>query len=178
MVAEGPSPKTGRPKAEIDRLAEILDEEDPAARSQAMAVLTGWDRASGPAVLRLLSRPSDAQIFAANVLGQIGDPRAVPSLLGLLDDENANVRFASANALGQIGDTRAVAPLLHMLRTDEWGRFAAVEALHGLIGDPRAIDPLIGLLEEDSWLRFHLIDALGRLGDAGEGRLDCPVPGG
>jgi len=48
---------------------------------------------------------------AAEVLGEIGDARAVEPLLAALRDEDSDVREAAAEALGKIGDARAAVPL-------------------------------------------------------------------
>ena len=53
---------------------------------------------------------------AANVLGRLHDPRAVPALLRALSDASETVRAVSAAALGQIGDGSAVPALQRALR--------------------------------------------------------------
>jgi len=49
---------------------------------------------------------------AALALGLLRDPKSVPMLTPLLDDDHEQVRAATIDALGQIGDVRAIAPLL------------------------------------------------------------------
>jgi HEAT repeat protein len=65
------------------------------------------------------------------VLGEIGDERAVGSLIKALEDEDCHPRMAAAEALGRIGDNRAVEPLIKALEDDEV-RYAAEEALEKL----------------------------------------------
>jgi HEAT repeat protein len=48
---------------------------------------------------------------AAKAIVEIGEP-AVEPLIGLLGDEDSNVRFSAAEGLGKIGDIRAVDPLI------------------------------------------------------------------
>ncbi len=57
------------------------------------------------------------RVTAANTLGQIGDPAAVPGLLAALGDDNGAVRAAAASALGRIGEPSAL-PALAALRRD------------------------------------------------------------
>ena len=74
-------------------------------RNQAMEVLARLGVRSLPAMESRLSDPDgDVRIFAANVLGNVGDPAAFESLRALLGDPNENVRYAAAEALGKIGD--------------------------------------------------------------------------
>ena len=49
---------------------------------------------------------------AAEGLGQIGEPQAVPPLLVALEDEHWSVRCAAAAALGRLGSPKAVAALV------------------------------------------------------------------
>jgi HEAT repeat protein len=64
---------------------------------------------------------------AAEALGKIGDARAVEPLIGMLGDEDSDVRYDAAEALGKIGDVRAVEPLIKAL--EEGNPSAATEAL-------------------------------------------------
>ena len=91
---------------------------------------------------------------AAAALGQIGDARAVESLIAALRDRNSAVRQAAAEALGRIGDTHAVEPLIAELRDGYSNvRQAAAEALVK-IGLP-AVEPLItALRHQDSTVRL------------------------
>lgn len=153
----------------IESLAEMLRLENAAARNEAMEVLARLgDRSLLAMTIRLLDPDGDVRIFAANVLGNIGDPAAFEPLQAALGDPNENVRYAAVEALGKIGDRRAVEPLLEVLRTDEWARFPAIEAI-GQLGDPQAVEPLMALLD-DPWLRFPIVEALGWLGDEATGR--------
>jgi len=104
---------------------------------------------------------------AADALGQIGNTRAVESLINTLNDEDYRVQHAAAFALGKIGDVRAIDPLITTLSDkDENMRISAADAL-GQIGDNRAVDPLITALKFDKgWLvRKNAALSLGRIGD-------------
>lgn len=81
-----------------------------AAQAQAVPATTKCLRGSGPSHQRAL---------AAQVLGEIGDPLAVPPLIRSLRDADATVRAYSAQALGRIGDRRALTPLREMAAREE-----------------------------------------------------------
>ncbi len=120
------------------------------------------DRAS-----RLLGRsdiPSALKRALAEALGEIGDPRAIPALVGALKDENERVRRAAAVALGRIG-APAVPALIGALKdADREVRRAAAEAL-GRIGDREAVPALIGALKDADWeVRGAAAEALVRIG--------------
>jgi HEAT repeat protein len=100
---------------------------------------------------------------AAESLGAIGDPQAVPPLLLALEDEHWSVRCAAAAALGRIRSAKATPALLTRLTDDDSTvRRAAVAAL-GEIGDPRAAGALTQALQ-DPGLQVTGLEALGRMG--------------
>ena len=104
-----------------------------------------------PAVDLLLTElQGDRDREAAEVLGEIGDSRAVQPLITMLNHEQKFRRPPAAKALGQIGDNRAIQPLIAMLN-DEFQsmREAAIEAL-GHFDDPQAREALAPyVIEED-----------------------------
>jgi HEAT repeat protein len=114
-----------------------------------------------------LLQEEDAQLrtYAALALGELRDPRAVPSLIQALGDADTNVRYHAIEALGRLQAVDAVDPLLAVAETTDF--FLAFPALDALveIGDPRAASRLVPLLE-DVALRPAVLEALGRLGDA------------
>lgn len=78
------------------------------------------------------------------VLGDIGDPRAVPAIVEVLKNDERRIHHRNAiKALGALRDKRAVEAVVHCLTTtrDNGIREEAAAAL-GLLGDPRAIDVL------------------------------------
>lgn len=98
------------------------------------------------------SQHENTKGFIVQALGEIGDKRAVDTLIALLDTEDGNVACYAAKALGEIGDSRAVEPLLRVLQ-HPWGRAWvrpwAAEAL-GKFRDERALQPLIDALKDDN----------------------------
>jgi HEAT repeat protein len=125
-------------------------------------------------------------------LGQIGDGRVVPALVGLLGGKRGDTRKTAAAALDGLGwqppdDTlrvhyfmaqqrweeikrlgweRAHEPLLESLRNgDEYVRWRAVTALD-LIGDRRAVEALIPALKDgDARVQEETAAVLAKIGD-------------
>lgn len=103
----------------------------------------------------------------AQILGMLGDPRAVDALLRLLRySKYPDMRGSAAEALGKLRDNRALLLLLDTLQSDEdeWVRCCAAEAL-GYMGDLGAVEPLIYALQHDVWVRSRAAESLGRLRD-------------
>ncbi len=93
-------------------------------------------------------------------------------LLGLLRDEDAEIRDFASVMLGRIKDPDSVEGLIEALADrDENVRHGAAEAL-GKIGDPRAVDALTAALEDDFWVQYAAVTALGMIGD---GRAVAPL---
>lgn len=93
-------------------------------------------------------------------LGDIGDRRAVPTLMHLLrEPPDEWVHVATLEALGKIGDQRAVDMLLSLV-SKEFVADPLINAL-GLLGDSRAIPTLVNYLkDEDRDIRELAIKAL------------------
>lgn len=126
---------------------------------------------------------------ACDALGQVGDARALGSLVDALGDEYWPVRKAAASALSRIGGTRAVEPLIAALRAevthqagaavpvrsgytdfpglhDSWTVRREIVIALGMLGDARAVEPLVAALrDEHTWVRAYAAESLGRLGD-------------
>lgn len=130
---------------------------------------------------------------AVDALGEIGDPRALPALLGILRDGPPPLRGAAATALAYLGDPGAIEPLRKLLAAssaktaprsnggsaDDPRRFA-VRALGGSLRAaraasaakpnaeiPPALDTLIDLAEDaETPVAIAAIAALAAAGDA------------
>ena len=114
---------------------------------------------------------------AAQVLGKIGDKRAVEPLIKVLEDEKEYVRSSAAWALGNIGDKRAVEPLIksceheqatNPTRISPYGKLPpsqhviSILSALGNIGDKRAVK-LIVKAHKDEDVRKYAANALGTL---------------
>ena len=62
----------------------------------------------------------DKVVNTAHALGDLGDPRAVPILIKLLEStDNRLIRNAAAVGLRELADPRALEPLLRLIRDPE-----------------------------------------------------------
>lgn len=175
--------------AQLDRqrsLAAGLEQQESATRaSAALDAIAAEDwRARGAAVQTLrrsASREEIAHLLSSlqrehlnlNVMSSAlqiliaTDRDVTAALVGLLSDENANLRMHAALALGQIGAAGAAPALVAVLDDeDENVRFHAIEAL-GRLAAPEAVEPLARIAQSgDFFLAFPAIDALARTDDA------------
>ena len=139
------------------------------AAAQALEEL-GDARVVETLVMMLRDKKRAVRRQAAESLGKLNDPRAVPGLLEVVQrrDLHWQIRRAAAEALGQIGDSRAVTGLLSVLQdeaTYSMVRPVVVLAL-GQIGEAQAVDALLGELQSASdYLRQVAAQALGYIGD-------------
>ena len=123
-------------------------------------------------VLAAKSANFKRRLNGVEALGNLGDKRAVTSLLRVLSArEEPIIRTASCKALGKIGDPRAVDPLAETLNNTHEGsdvRKSAAEAL-GEFGNPRAVEPLIKALQAtdkySDGVRYEASKALQKLAD-------------
>lgn len=140
--------------------------------------------------------PEHVKILAADALGHIGDPRAVPALLKLFhtpgrksgdtihehkarrgrayadrsQPTNASValRLAVVQALSVLVDPRALDAILAALEDPIWEVRAQAAHCASQLGSTDAIPRLESLLNDEHWwVRFHAAEALFKLGGAG-----------
>ena len=154
----------GDPRA-VKPLIALLDysyDREGVHEAAAQALINIGALAVEPLVATLKNKSS---LVVVEVLGKIGDSRAVEPLISILKDENSDVRKTAAEAFGEIGDPQAVEPLIDALEDKDWGvRLAAVRAL-GKIGDRRAMESLLlALKEEEELVRKAAAEALRQLG--------------
>ncbi len=101
---------------------------------------------------------------AAELLGDMGDQRAVPALISLMQQYPRYCRTA-VEALGKLRDRSAVAPLLALLDKDSFAHGDVILAL-GKIDDRRAIDRLKKILKSEEYsLKSYAAEALGMMTD-------------
>lgn len=90
------------------------------------------------------------------------------SLMGLLDDEDSEIRRAAAEALAEMDGARAIGPLARMLKTDAdaEARQTAAEALGEL--ESRAAIPALreALKDSEAEVRQSVIASLAKIGGA------------
>lgn len=74
------------------------------------------------------------RIWATSALGDIGDTRAVATLVELMEDDDEGIRQSAIVSLGKIGDKGAIAPLIKALSDEDTDvRMSAVKALSNFI---------------------------------------------
>ena len=137
--------------SEIEAHLKTMNREGEEGKNAQLALRQIWD--DSPDALLAILRDGEPLLRAraADALGLVGDKRAVPALMTILEGDRIGgeadgaTRGRIANALGQIGDWRATEPLLQLLADENlWLRWAAADAL-GHLGDPAALDPLFEL---------------------------------
>jgi len=114
---------------------------------------------------QVLSSDPDPYVrrVVTEILGRIGDLRAVDLLIKALHDSDRGVQCSAAITLGKIGDIRAVDALISKLKCeDDDIRRTAFVAL-GDIGGPRAIEVLRNHDDPSTFVREKVIDALEKL---------------
>jgi HEAT repeat protein len=106
---------------------------------------------------------ADVRLFAANILGDIGQAAAFSPLVKALNDPDANVRIASAEALGKIGDENALDALGRKVDDEPWVAMAGIQAI-GDIGGEKALDLLYACLDREEYRGF-VISAIEKAGN-------------
>jgi HEAT repeat protein len=140
---------------DLDALEAVLEEQARTATDRPGWLLEVYDR------LGLVDKYIDKlrtarkwrdRAFAAELLGRVGNAKAVPALLETVQatqTEDADVREIALRALARIADPQAVAPLIAALaKADPWlaPRIADILARHG----DAAVDPLLAVLAGSS----------------------------
>ncbi len=103
----------------------------------------------------------------AMALGNIGDDRAVESLLIALKDKDVGLRNKAAEALGKIKGANLSNDLIEALHDSLRAGCLQAALVLASIGDTRATPQLIKSLKAKNEDGFKIIEALGKLGDAG-----------
>ncbi len=85
------------------------------------------------------------------VIGLIGDLRAEPALISMLESPEPLVRVGAASALSRAGTPESVPGLISALADPDWRvRARAADAL-GTFSDGRALEPLGRALRDEAW---------------------------
>ena len=104
--------------------------------------------------------------YAAYLLGQAKNPRAIEPLVHALADFDKSVREQAVLALSTLGKA-AIEPLSEAMKEPKWEtRYRAAEAL-GKIADEKAVQPLIqGLKDNREHVRYMAAKGLREFGDS------------
>ncbi len=108
----------------------------------------------------------DDKKFIVDILGLIGEPKAAPEILELLQiNKNNNVIMACIEALGNLKYDAALDQMILIYDRNELFKPTIIEAL-GKIGNSKALDFIISKYnDEDSLTQFSMIESLGFVGD-------------
>lgn len=159
----------GRPEA-VHALATALGDQSRWTASRVAADLVEMGSFAVPTLLEIVGgEKKEAAVSAVRVLGEIRDPRAVPSLAEILQRSgDLNMRAQAARALGKIASLQATERLRTALTDDAWQVRAQAATALGALGDPKNVDILTAAIADHSWwVRRNCAEALGRLGTAG-----------
>lgn len=143
-------------------VSELVLLDEGSSRSVAEALVAFGSLAVSP-LLELLADPNQAtaRVWAARILGRIGDSRATEDLIARLHDRDDLLRMAAAEALGAIEDPRAVQPLVRATLRDPAPQVRAhsAAAVARIEGD-RAIDVLVAALADPDYAtRLRALEA-------------------
>jgi HEAT repeat protein len=119
-------------------------------------------------IVKALRNSTDPQVrqYAAYLLGEAKNPRAIQPLIEALGDFDKSVREQATLALSSIGKA-AIEPLAAAMKEKKWEtRYRAVEAL-GRIADEKAVKPLITALKDNrDHVRYMAAKGLRALGES------------
>ncbi|HKQ70094.1 MAG TPA: HEAT repeat domain-containing protein, partial [Polyangiaceae bacterium] len=149
--------------AVVPLLIEELLRVDEHATPRIAEALVGFGLLVTPGLLALLEHHEHqaARVWAARILGSIGDPTAVDVLAARLRDRHDLLRIAAAEALGAIADARALQPLVQAALRDPAPqvRANAAGAVAKIAGE-RAVDVLVAALSDPDYAtRIRALEA-------------------
>lgn len=132
-----------------EALAQLLGSAD--ARHDVIEALVRFGSSAVDQLIdQLRADDVDAVRSAVVALGRIGDRRAVPALLGLLDDDHRELWIATAGALARLGDPLAFERLLPLIGDrDPAVRQAIVGALNS-IGHPGMAGRVCSMMDDSN----------------------------
>jgi HEAT repeat protein len=166
------------PETETEFLVKLLKVEyDKACKGESSILICGpiclalaeyKESKAVPILGRILVDPISEPIRedVAEILGELGDPLAMPFLIQILSDKIIEIRAKAARSLGMIGDRKAVQSLMALLDDEsEIVREHAISALAEL----KAVEASFAIIkilqnDEDAYVRAEAARALGELG--------------
>ena len=141
----------------VEALSVALHDEDGEVRKNTKIAMSKMAR---HVVVALKDDDPAMREIAAEQLGKIGDPYAVPFLIEALKDDESVVRENACLALGRIGDKSVIQPLIKALKDKQgYVRKNAANAL-GMLKDPSTVEALVVATRDKQW--FVRKDAAGR----------------
>ncbi|MDT5156191.1 MAG: hypothetical protein QOH51_548 [Acidobacteriota bacterium] len=127
-----------------DLLIEQLGSEDLEIRKSAVVALGRiGDARAAPALIKVLEDDTELIIVAANALAQIGDPRAFEALLALVGEPSAAVRQAVTGALNSLGSPEMPGRVLPLLNDPDANVRESAVKIAGYFGYAECTDLLL-----------------------------------
>jgi HEAT repeat protein len=155
----------------FDVIFSILTDRSDRPAAQGMVIGGGISRPGATLSYRVEEQIAADRYYAAHLLGDLKDPRAVPVLIPLLDDPE--VDHIVPWALAEIGDKRAVIPLINALgNKDPSIRVLAIYALETLKAK-EALPALRALLHDDTRSTFGNMVQVAEAARAGIVKLEA-----
>jgi len=132
-----------------DLLIEQLNSEDLRVRQAAVIALGRiGDRKAVPTLIRILNTERDLVIEAAGALAKIGDPRAFEMLLGLIGDPDAGVRQAAISAINSLGHPEMASRAVTLLQDSDGRVRESAVKIAGYFGYPECVVLLFELCQD------------------------------
>lgn len=153
-------------KPALDTLVTLVG--DPALHDAIAASLVAIGGDAVPALIAQLDAPAPAARAAtAELLGQLGDRRALPALLTATDDASPDVVTAAVAALGALGTAAAIDPLFALFAHPSAAvRRAAIAAVHAIGASGTAAKARVALDAADPRTRECAVRVAGYFGFA------------
>lgn len=149
---------------------------DAGSSPRVAEALTRFGAPAVPPLVELLrdEEHPQAAVWAARILGRIGDTAATVPLLERLYDRVDTVRMAATEALGVLGDRRATQALLRAALSDPMPQVRAHAAgAIGRMGAEASIDVLVAALADpDYGTRVRALEALEMIRPDDTGALE------
>ncbi|HOI13911.1 MAG TPA: HEAT repeat domain-containing protein [Methanoculleus sp.] len=152
----------------VGPLIELIEHPEASEKYEETRAAGGPATVTGPGgqTWEIETRRDLRRVYAAAILGEIGDPSAVEPLVQALKDANDDLRCQASGAIAKF-ESGAVRPLAAMLANPDPEVRVVAAGVLGDTGDPAAVDPLIGALHDKSDdVRGAAAGALMRMGDA------------
>ncbi len=147
----------------LEQYVDLLRDGDNFEKEKAIDALTASPgRDSVEAVIPLLQQKNTgARMAVLDVLKKIGSSY-IEGIIGMLYDENEDIRVYGCEVLSFLKDRRAIPDLIDKLKNDADNvRNAACVAL-GDFDDKEAVEALLNALHDDEWIAFSAIYSIGR----------------
>ena len=147
----------------VPALIQEMREVDEHATPLLAEAVVRFGKMATSAALGLLSDQDNpaVRVWAARILGSIGDSAAIEPLISRLRDRQELLRAAAANALGSFGDRRALQPLMQVMLRDPAPqvRAQAATAVGQIAGDQAASILVAAFSDPDFATRLRAIEA-------------------